>query len=265
MKIKHILLALSTVALLASCGEPTVSKEDAQKNLATTAKKVADGEVKVPGALTLTETVTGDGKDVNAVFAINTTEKYYHVKSDETEVWMYAEGEKFVVAAVSGDAKHYLYASAAQFDAAIKEQGASIDALVTECYDMFSSIFVSDYSSQGAAMASVSAEGVNVKKNEISEKYTSSGEGNLTVDLKVDVDVETEVLGVKSETAMYVAVVGKIDNYLPVSVDATIKMTMTGVTGGGAGNMDATAKMTFDWGKCAIEKPDLSQFTPANA
>ena len=266
MKITKKILALSCVALLASCGgAPEISKEDAAKNLDNAAKKVAAGEVKVPGAVTMTMLMESQGESSKAVVSLNTEAKYLHIKEDilKQEVWVYAEGDKLVYVNAGETGGSYYYGDVTDFEVSTEDYGYDFESVATEYYDMFKQLMATDYAAQAQAQVSLSVEGITIKKNEISQKFTSTGEGNLGVNIKVDVLTETTAVGVKSETGIYFVLDAVIDNYLPSSLNAEIKMTGGVLSGAaqGSGNMNMKIAETFEWGKCDMGKPDLSKYS----
>ncbi|MCR5079652.1 MAG: hypothetical protein K6B65_07040 [Bacilli bacterium] len=263
-KTTRILTILAVMPMLASCGK-TLTRAEAIDNLNKSAEHVESSSYKAPTKLTFSATTTDeDGSDVNEI-AFDADAHYlsiYEKSGSEGDYSVYfQEGDKAYL--VEADDKNYtngtytVIPSVSRIDAAIKEiyganaGSAFLRTLATELKAM------GEQAESQEASATASVEGLTIAKNTFKENYTSSGEGNLSIEFLLDYDAtyKGSLLGTETttRTVLYMSTKVTMDDFKPKSVKAESKFDLLGLKG------EEKSEMTYNWGSCNIAKPDISK------
>lgn len=270
MKAKKILLAISAVALLASCGGEgkEISQDEAKQVVTTAQQKQKKGEVTIPKALSIESVMSVNGKTfTKATVSMDVEAKKLHSYMEmgemKMEVWAFKDGEKNILAYIDEGEKFYVTATAEEFDQYFSENQYQemLDQFYTQAMDSFA--VVSD------AMKNISFDGklTSFARNVMTSSYHSKGDGNLTATFQIDVAGTVGVAPLTTNFSTYMKGSFAIDNYLPVKLEVETKGE--GVLDYLAGSDSATASgeatmnvsLNFNWGKASINLPDLSQFS----
>ena len=270
MKAKKILLAISAVALLASCGGEgkEISQDEAKQVVTTAQQKQKKGEVTIPKALSIESVMSVNGKTfTKATVSMDVEAKklysYMEMGEMKMEVWAFKDGEKNILAYIEDGEKFYVTATAKEFDQYFSENQYQemLDQFYTQAMDSFA--VVSD------AMKNISVDGklTSFARNVMTSSYHSKGDGNLTATFQVDVAGTIGVAPLTTNFSTYVKGSFAIDNYLPVKLEVETKgegildylAESDSATASGEATMNVS--LNFNWGKASINLPDLSQFS----
>ena len=271
MKKSNIILLFAAGTVLASCGAPSITREQASENLTKSAQHVASADFKTPTKVTAKTTSKIDGKESTAEIAYDLDNTYYRYSdSDDSRVWVYADGDKFVYASSTDAGKTGIYSYVTKAEA-LKEMEADGLIDLSETYKAAADSLkgIVDALGSNSSSGSASVPGTKIEKNEFKESYTSTGDGNLTMNLSYNFVSTVEVLGVKNKSEISMELNFTIDKYLPSKshvktyINTSFGGGSTSVQGeeGGAFKMDILADGTYNWGTCDMSKPDISKFT----
>ena len=270
MKAKKILLAISAVALLASCGGEgkEISQDEAKQVVTTAQQKQKKGEVTIPKALSIESVMSVNGKVfTKATVSMDAEAKklhsYLEMGEMKMETWAFKDGEKFILAYIDEGEKFYVTATAEEFDQYFSEMQYQemLDQFYTQAMESFA--VVSD------AMKNISLDGklTSFARNVMTSSYHSKGDGNLTATYLIDVAGTIGVAPLITNISTYVKGTFAIDNYLPVRLEVETKgegvLDYLDESDSASASGEATMKvlLNFDWGKASINLPDLTQFS----
>lgn len=277
MKKSNIILLFAAGTVLASCGAPSITREQASENLTKSAQHVASADFKTPTKVTAKTTAKIDGKESTVEIAYDLDNTYYRYSDSEGDrTWVYAEGEKFVYVSSTDAGKTGVYSYVTKTEATdeMKADGlVDLSKTYEEAAESLKNIV--DALGSNSSSGSVSIPGTTIEKNEFKESYTSTGEGNLTMNLSFNFVSTAEALGIKNKSEISMELNFAIDKYLPskMHVKTYMKSSLVGGSAsvqsgqeedqeeGGAFNIDVIADGTFNWGTCDMSKPDISKFT----
>ncbi|MCR5079248.1 MAG: hypothetical protein K6B65_04970 [Bacilli bacterium] len=272
MKKTNLILLVAAGTVLASCGGSTITREQASENLAKSAKYVESEEFTSPTKCTMTSTMSGSEEKGTIELAYDLDNTYLRSVINTTEeknyAWVYADGDKYVSAvSTDGTTGTYAYIEKSGAEEMIKEYTSELD--LAELFKGLSeslSSAVETVESQEAS-ASTSIPGYTIEKNEFKENYTSTGDGNLTMDISYEFKgtLELSALGVttKTTTSLSMTLTASIDKYLPKSIKTS--SSFSNGEGESAVSFNISSEETFNWGTCDNSKPDLSKFTQRDA
>ncbi|MCR5348917.1 MAG: hypothetical protein K6E59_04840 [Bacilli bacterium] len=277
---KRILFSLAALTLLASCGNNgnRPAGEEIQKDVATTrykniASKLKDGSVTIPGKFTATTKMDlgSAGYKLESLNAADPEAHYWHSKTVSSgvdqgreynvnmEVWAYAEGEKYIVAMAESDpsgseAKYVEFASWTVAEPIVsvelKSLTSDVKKLTSDFMTTVEQVLTTDFGSMIGLQSGTSIEGVTIDKYNVSPKYYSTGEGNLSV--VINVDIAATESGKSSSVAGDVSMT--IDQYLPQNLKIGYATELDGQ------KANNSTEIAFQWNQVDQNKPDLSKF-----
>lgn len=261
-----------------------ITKEVAAERYSKAMKGVSDGTTTVPEKFTakVDMNLGRNGYESHLLYAVdpNPESLYTHAKvaasgksdeglnySEQTELWLYVKESHGIAARlektpdVSEPTKKYydvedkatFKAIMASFQGVLEQLEIGLTGFLTQfdatAKGVFQTAQVPTALIGGDAQGSLPA-GMVLDKDYAEAKYYSTGEGNLTMTLDLDLAAHLDTRTAACKGSGTVA----IDQGLPQKIDLSYDLTVDGVT-----STNATA-VTFEWGKVELSYPDLSTY-----
>ncbi len=296
MKKTKITLALAATALLAACSVSTaISAEEVSKRLNEYGDHVTAADFKMPSKLTQKTVESAEFKISSTTYddegnptsesstsknsaeveaAIDRDAKYLYMsmkstgeengeKGNETMYsWLFADNGKYYQATASDDTTYadgqYVELPEAAFNATFDQYVSQMGAeALSETYKSLAEQFLSAVNSEQEPEGDVDTD-ASIDSRQEEKSFLTSGDGNLSVSYKSTVvtvtSEELEAGTVQVEVTTKSEINFEIDKYLPKVIE------MNGYTGNESSYLDMKLRTTYDWGECAISKPDLTKF-----